>query len=641
MQFCIVVAKAAAAAAAAAAAISVERLYNSSRLDAWRHDVVRSVEYAAADDLNLNKEFARLGPISTLNAATQERRGPAAPQAEVAVQCGFMGASSRDLAERLSHAQQAAGCPIVVLTTIMNNYDKFGSTVPPEAVEAASCYFALVDRATCETQRVVDDCSPGGVEVSRVDPWRVGVVDACEWGFADLRRASRVGKMLGFRLFPHAGWFVSIDAREKLLRTPSQLVHDLLVVPEKAFVAMQHPRSTKISVYEEGGVVVRSKLASREQVEAQLARYRADGMPEDHAPRVHEMGFFAYNAKSLDMRVLMCAWFDEYMRGSVRDQVCWSYVVWKLQLEPRLHSVPFRRLAAYVQKGSHLRPRTQSVPLERESMLEMLAQSDVKVRSGVASVRILGPGLDAGYRPPPRRAKPPLPPPIVSVPGAESYPAFCGVAPEPCEAPRVRPAWAAKLIEELYDARPRATCFPAFVVEHLTTRHGVPKLVATKCWDLVCTVHAMRAHDTRLELFARFLDETYGRDDLEFFLYVRGVARKAPGLRWPAVVARIAHPQTPTYKALIDTLQAHPGPLDTPDFLKLVLDAYRERHLHAPPAAGPASDIRAHFADVLAHLPPLKAQQIAEEVAKQAPTPREHLDDLKPLVTLLASYAAL
>lgn len=274
------------------------------------------------------------------------------------------------------------------------------------------------------------------------------------------------------------------------------------------------------------------------------------------------------------------------------------------------------------------------------------------------------------------------------------YPRFCLVANElgsPC-APRVRPlSWLMRLIEEIYEMRDSATdaCFPLFAVEALWARYGIDKIVASKCWDVVCTVNMMRANHLEVEIFGRFLQEVYDADDLAFYLNLRRLVSEACPqcaannffrTRWTstdlvgpdrtpppvdlsraqclAVCAKIARPNTPGYTTLADTVHAHGASLRLPDFLHVVLLAYHDRHLapeeeHHPrdkqeqqrrqqrrnTRAWAEDTIKHHFKQLLDGLPDDIAAETVAEVARQAGTTAK-LDDLRPLVQLLATYAA-
>ena len=284
------------------------------------------------------------------------------------VRCGFLRAGSLSLMKAMDLEQRRAGCDIVVVTTIFHNYDLFKDKKNDVFNDdSESCGFTFIDEETCRQQKVKNstcDTRKKGFAQFRSGARRVVVVDACALGFDDLRRASRMPKMLGFRLFPKAKYIISIDARLILRKTPRAMVDEFLIAENKTFMAVQHPKSLTRSVYEEANIVVSQKLADAREVEQQMTRYRLDGLPSRHQPPVHEMAFFVYDARDTRIQALLCAWFDEYMRGSVRDQLCWSYVVWKLQLIHTINSLPYRPLKRdYLTKGDHLITRTSHVPL--------------------------------------------------------------------------------------------------------------------------------------------------------------------------------------------------------------------------------------------------------------------------------------
>uniref|UniRef100_A0A7S3K715 TOD1/MUCI70 glycosyltransferase-like domain-containing protein n=1 Tax=Aureoumbra lagunensis TaxID=44058 RepID=A0A7S3K715_9STRA len=284
------------------------------------------------------------------------------------VRCGFMQPTDMELAHTLSLLQQRNDCPIVLATTIFNNYDKFNHAVPPEHAENSTCFFTFMDKATCVGQKVgtKHQCNISGTafNIFRHGVWNVVVIDVCRFRLEDIRRASRIPKMLGHRFFPEAHYFISIDAREKIMTKPTQIIQQFLIQTNKQFLAQQHPSRSARSVYDEGNLVARVRLAAASDIQAQLERYKNESLPNNHRPSVHEMGFFAYDLRSNDIKAMLCAWFDEYMLGSVRDQVCWSFVVWKLSLTHRIHSVPYREMnPKFILKGAHRTHRSKSIPI--------------------------------------------------------------------------------------------------------------------------------------------------------------------------------------------------------------------------------------------------------------------------------------
>ena len=116
--------------------------------------------------------------------------------------------------------------------------------------------------------------------------------------------------------------------------------------------------------------------------------------------------------------------------------------------------------------------------------------------------------------------------------------------------PKPRPiAWLMRHVEEIFDSRyakdtaelrgevdaadaaegSSATPFPTFVVDFFSKRYGLRSLIDQTCWDLLASVGALRRSHMEVEVFARFLEESFDPDDLLFFLYVRSVVQKELG----------------------------------------------------------------------------------------------------------------
>lgn len=104
-------------------------------------------------------------------------------------------------------------------------------------------------------------------------------------------------------------------------------------------------------------------------------------------------------------------------------------------------------------------------------------------------------------------------------------------------------SWLMKTIDELYDSRfnyekydeerdpniPEdrlAQIFPCFVVKRIGLIQGLKHICYQTCWDMVYNTQYYRKQYLDIEMFSKFLDESYGNDDLLFFLYVRSVVMK-------------------------------------------------------------------------------------------------------------------
>ncbi|CAN0481920.1 unnamed protein product, partial [Ectocarpus sp. 12 AP-2014] len=68
--------------------------------------------------------------------------------------------------------------------------------------------------------------------------------------------------------------------------------------------------------------------------------------------------------------------------------------------------------------------------------------------------------------------------------------------------------------------------FPAFAYKHFKNRHGIKLMVRSVCLDLVCNVQFYRKKQPEVEVFARFMEEFYGQEELCFFLDLRAEAHR-------------------------------------------------------------------------------------------------------------------
>ena len=65
--------------------------------------------------------------------------------------------------------------------------------------------------------------------------------------------------------------------------------------------------------------------------------------------------------------------------------------------------------------------------------------------------------------------------------------------------------------------------FPIFVVRNIGTNVGLRTICDQSCWDLLFNITIFRRDSLEVELFSRFLQEYYDRDELLFFLYVKSI----------------------------------------------------------------------------------------------------------------------
>ena len=91
------------------------------------------------------------------------------------------------------------------------------------------------------------------------------------------------------------------------------------------FNMMKHPCRT--CIYQEGAIVEREGIDKTGNVAHQMAKYRADGFPEDYG--LNACGIIGRKNTEFT-KCFEQEWFHQVMTGSYRDQLSFDYVRWKL-----------------------------------------------------------------------------------------------------------------------------------------------------------------------------------------------------------------------------------------------------------------------------------------------------------------------
>jgi hypothetical protein len=184
-----------------------------------------------------------------------------------------------------------------------------------------------------EVVAYVDDADAG-----RRDGWPLR---APAWRTASARRDARRHKLLAHELHPDAdyslwldGCFTPVlDARELVARHLAD--HDICVFRHRE----------RNCAYDEGAACARLRKDDPVVIREQLARYAAAGYPRRRG--LAETGVVLRRHTAATRR-LNEAWWAELEAGSLRDQLSFDYVCWRLGLtyatfaRDRLHCPYFR-----------------------------------------------------------------------------------------------------------------------------------------------------------------------------------------------------------------------------------------------------------------------------------------------------------
>jgi hypothetical protein len=125
------------------------------------------------------------------------------------------------------------------------------------------------------------------------------------------------------------------------------------------------------------------------------------------------------------------------------------------------------------------------------------------------------------------------------------YTRFCNLVPTLVAAPKaIRKSALTRFADEVYDARYEKDAlqiaaeaegqamgrapqtFPDFVYDFVSKRYGLKALLSNYCWGMISSVELMRGQNPGIEIFGKFLEETYDSIDLLFFLFARSTVQK-------------------------------------------------------------------------------------------------------------------
>src|SRR5690606_9472229 len=125
-------------------------------------------------------------------------------------------------------------------------------------------------------------------------------------------------------VFPDAGVTLWMDAAFQLLAAPEKL----LAMATADVMGFKHPDRTRIT--DEAPAIVRAGKGRREDVEAQLAAYQAQGWDTaDNPQRYITNGGFLLRRNTDAVRRFNEAWHHEVQTRSLRDQMSIDYCAWR------------------------------------------------------------------------------------------------------------------------------------------------------------------------------------------------------------------------------------------------------------------------------------------------------------------------
>lgn len=156
------------------------------------------------------------------------------------------------------------------------------------------------------------------------------------------RRELQRFKMLSHKFLSEYDFAIWVDGWCRLKKDPVEIVNEVIESGKKVAFGVHPWRDCS---YEEGRVCAGFKSQNREVIEAQLARYRAEGFPEHFG--LAASTFFARDNKDPEVREFFELWYKETMAGSHRNQISWGYAAWKSGIDVLIWRVGWGRNEYY------------------------------------------------------------------------------------------------------------------------------------------------------------------------------------------------------------------------------------------------------------------------------------------------------
>lgn len=172
----------------------------------------------------------------------------------------------------------------------------------------------------------------------------------------DSRRASRAIKVFPHLLFPDHSTSIWVDASARIVGDVS-LFPDY--VSDESPIAVM-PHAERHDVYEEERICQLLAKDDRKLMSGQVSRYRKEGLPKKSG--LIQSGLIVRAHNSPACKRFMTAWWTEIEEWSVRDQLSFPYVAWKLGFnlallprsfasEPHLYFSEHRKHIVYDARG--------------------------------------------------------------------------------------------------------------------------------------------------------------------------------------------------------------------------------------------------------------------------------------------------
>lgn len=140
--------------------------------------------------------------------------------------------------------------------------------------------------------------------------------------FENPTKTSRYPKINSHEYFQNYEYSIYLDGSFKLIcKDLNSLIKKYIAKGE--IIRFKHPERN--CLYEEGMICLEKKLDSKNLIENQLNRYRANGFPKNFGLGANG---FIIRKNTTEVTKFNQKWWDEYINNSKRDQLSFDYARW-------------------------------------------------------------------------------------------------------------------------------------------------------------------------------------------------------------------------------------------------------------------------------------------------------------------------
>ena len=143
--------------------------------------------------------------------------------------------------------------------------------------------------------------------------------------------------MLPFLYLPDYDYTFYVDGNIEIIASLLPLIEE---VGDHALGVHYH--RTRDCIYDELVQVLHLKKADPAMAKRQIAAYKREGFPRHYG--LYENSILIRKHTDEEIRHLMEAWWEEYVRYSTRDQLSLPYVIWKSGYDRRKIHIMGRNL---------------------------------------------------------------------------------------------------------------------------------------------------------------------------------------------------------------------------------------------------------------------------------------------------------